>query len=101
MLTFQEKKQSITHLFNTFSGLRLGCDAFILAKRSEKTVQNQCHFKCEIPPELFNAKDQRSGSDVRARTATKHGSRPSAAFNFARLDMKSTLGMQVDHRLGF
>ena len=38
VLTFKEKKQSITHLFKTFSGLRLGCNAFILAKRSENTV---------------------------------------------------------------
>ena len=38
VLTFEEKKQSITHLFKTFSGLRLGCNAFILAKRSENTV---------------------------------------------------------------
>ena len=32
VLTFEEKKRSITHLFKTFSGLRLGCNAFILAK---------------------------------------------------------------------
>ena len=32
VLTFEEKKQSITHLFKTFPGLRLGCNAFILAK---------------------------------------------------------------------
>ena len=38
VLTFEEKKQSITHLFKTFSGLRLGCNAFILSKRSENTV---------------------------------------------------------------
>jgi len=38
VLMFEEKKQSITHLFKTFSGLRLGCNAFILAKRSENTV---------------------------------------------------------------
>ena len=38
VLTLEEKKQSITHLFETFPGLRLGCNAFILAKRSEKTV---------------------------------------------------------------
>ena len=38
VLTFEEKKQSITHLFKTFSGLRLGCNAFIWAKRSENTV---------------------------------------------------------------
>ena len=38
VLTFEEKKQSITRLFKTFSGLRLGCNAFILAKRSENTV---------------------------------------------------------------
>ena len=38
VLTFEEKKQSIIHLFKTFSGLRLGCNAFILAKRSENTV---------------------------------------------------------------
>ena len=55
-ITFEEKKQSITHLFETISGLRLGCE-FILAKRSEKTanytLQNQRHFECEIPRELF------------------------------------------------
>ena len=38
VLTFEEKKQPITHLFKTFSGLRLGCNAFILAKRSENMV---------------------------------------------------------------
>ena len=38
VLTFEEKKQSITHFLKTFSGLRLGCNAFILAKRSENTV---------------------------------------------------------------
>ena len=38
VLTFEEKKQYITHLFKTFSGLRLGCNAIILAKRSENTV---------------------------------------------------------------
>ena len=38
VLTFEEKKKSITHLFKTFSGLRLGCNAFILAKRSENMV---------------------------------------------------------------
>ena len=49
ILTFEEQKQTITHLFKTVSGLRLGCNAFILAKRSENTVnwtfQNQRHFK--------------------------------------------------------
>ena len=35
VLPFKEKKQSITHLFKTFSALRLGCKAFILAKRSK------------------------------------------------------------------
>ena len=39
VLTFEEKKWSITHLFKTFSVLRLGCNAFILAKRSENTVK--------------------------------------------------------------
>ena len=57
VLTFEEKKESITHLFKTFSGLRLDCDAFILAKWSENTVcwtfHNQRHFECEIPRELF------------------------------------------------
>ena len=59
VLTFKEKKkkQSITHLSESFSGLRLGCNAFILAKRSEKTVnwtfQNPCHLECQIPRELF------------------------------------------------
>ena len=57
VLTFEYKKQSITHLFKTFTGLRLDCNAFILAKRSEKTVNctfwNQRHFECEIPRELF------------------------------------------------
>ena len=38
VITFEEKKQSIAHLFKTFSGLRLGCNVFILAKRSENTV---------------------------------------------------------------
>ena len=38
VLTFEEKKQSITHLFKTFSGLRLGGNAFILEKRSENMV---------------------------------------------------------------
>ena len=38
VLTFEEKKRSITHLFKTFSRHRLGCNAFILAKRSENTV---------------------------------------------------------------
>ena len=38
VLTFEEKKLSITHLFKTFSGLRLGGNVFILAKRSENTV---------------------------------------------------------------
>ena len=38
VLTFEEKKQSIAHLFKTFSGLQLGCNAFILAKRSENMV---------------------------------------------------------------
>ena len=38
VLTFEEKKQSITHLLKTFSGLRLGCNAFILAKRLENMV---------------------------------------------------------------
>ena len=52
VLTFEEKKQSITRLFKTFSGLRLGCNAFVMrCKRSENTVnwtfQNQRHFKCE------------------------------------------------------
>ena len=38
VLTFEEKKQSIIHFLKTFSGLRLGCNAFILVKRSENTV---------------------------------------------------------------
>ena len=38
VLTFEEKKQSITHFFQSFSGLQLGCNAFILAKGSENTV---------------------------------------------------------------
>ena len=38
VLELEEKKQSITHLFKTFSGLRLICNALILAKRSENTV---------------------------------------------------------------
>ena len=42
-----------TQLFKTFSGLQLGCNAFILAKRLENKVnwmfQNQRHFECEIP----------------------------------------------------
>ena len=33
VLTFEEKKQSITHLFKTFTGLRLVCNAPILAER--------------------------------------------------------------------
>ena len=57
VLTFEEKKQSISHLFKTFSTFRLGRKAFILAKRSKNTVhwtfQNQRHFECEIPRELF------------------------------------------------
>ena len=57
VLTFEEKKQSITHLFKTFFRPRLGCNAFILAKRSENTVnwtfQNQRHSEGEIPQELF------------------------------------------------
>ena len=57
VLTFEEKKQSITHLFKTFTGLRLVCNASILAERLENTVnwtfQNQRHFECEIPRELF------------------------------------------------
>ena len=32
VLKFEEKKQSITHLFKTFTGLRLICNASILAK---------------------------------------------------------------------
>ena len=51
-------------------------------------VSKQRHFECEIPRELFNAKGQRSGSDIRHRTGIKRGSRPSA-FDFARLDLKS------------
>ena len=66
-----------THLFKTFSGLRLGCNAFILAKRLENKVnwmiQNQRHFECEILQELFEAKGQRLGSDVTNRQATKRG----------------------------
>ena len=38
VLTFEEKKQCVTHLFKTFPGLRSGCIAFILAKSSENTV---------------------------------------------------------------
>ena len=38
VLAFEEKEQSITHLFKTLSGLRLSCNAFILSKRSENTV---------------------------------------------------------------
>ena len=38
VLTFEEKKQSITHLFKTFTGLRLVCNASILAERLENTV---------------------------------------------------------------
>ena len=39
VLTFEEKKQSITHLFKKKKiRPRLGCNAFILAKRSENTV---------------------------------------------------------------
>ena len=79
VLTFEEKTQSITHLFKTFFRASLGCNALILAKRSENTFswtfQNQRHFQCEIPRELFSAKGQRSGSDVTNRQATKRGSR--------------------------
>jgi len=39
VLAFEEKEQSITHLFKTFSVLGLGCNAFILSKRSENTVK--------------------------------------------------------------
>ena len=73
-----------------------------MAKRSEETVnctfQNQRHFECEIPRELSKAKGQRSGSDVRDRTATKRGSRPSPAFDFIRLDSKS-VGEKVPVRI--
>ena len=73
-----------------------------MAKRSEETVnctfQNQRHFECEIPRELSNAKGQRSGSDIRDRTATKRGSRPSPACDFVRLDSKS-VGEKVPVRI--
>ena len=73
-----------------------------MAKRSEKTVnctfQNQRHCECEFPRGFSNAKGQRSGSDVRDRTATKRGSRPSPAFDFVRLDSKS-LGEKVPVRI--
>ena len=39
VLTFEEKKQSITHLFQTSPELRLGCIAFILAKKFGKYGQ--------------------------------------------------------------
>ena len=55
---FEEKKQSITHLFKTFSVLRLGCSVFIFGKKVGKygqlnVFENQCHFECEISRELF------------------------------------------------
>ena len=47
---FQKKKQYYSLV------IRLGCNAFILAKRSEKTVnctfQNHRPFECEIPRDL-------------------------------------------------
>ena len=50
VLTFEEKKLSCLKLFQGF-------DAFILAKRSENTVnwtfQNQRHFECEFSHQLF------------------------------------------------
>ena len=39
VLTFKEKKQSVTHFFETFSGLRLGCNAFSFGKKVGKDGQ--------------------------------------------------------------
>ena len=55
VLTFEEKKQSIIHLFKTFSGLRLGCNAFILAKRSK--IRSTEHFKTSA---ILNARFRES-----------------------------------------
>ena len=55
VLTSEEKKQSITHLFTTFSGLGLGCNAFILQK-SQK-IRSTERFKTSA---ILNARFRKS-----------------------------------------
>ena len=69
-------------------------------RRSTIRFKTSAISNARFPESYSNAECRRTGNDVRVRTATKNGSRPSAAFDFTQLDLKSVGGVHRVTDLG-